>query len=438
MLMYVLLTYQSAKNILYLSISKIIAMKKLYKILASTFVFSLSFSSLIFGQMTVDSIIMGPSYANDIYYSMQNGEVHSVDRTNWDIAFHTHIWSSEILVNDGKGAELRTYPYSDTTGWNAIDTTGLSNWPVLYNDANNWLNGAFSRSSKGHPDYGWGRYNTITHEVIGDSLYILTFADGTAKKLWIVKKKSTQNTYIFKYADLDGSNEVNSMVNCGDYQGKNFVYFSLQTGEILDREPAADSWDILFTKYVAILENDSPYPVTGVLNNINVPANEYNEVGPDFDDWTSLPMDSTRSPIGYDWKTFDMGSFSYIVDDSTAFFLSNMNADVYKLVFSEFDYTVGKTIFSKDLISAAGIEDEDLGIIFTMYPNPATNKITLEVSGEMQLEKVTIIDLSGRLVLQTEAREETITLNIDSIIPGMYLVSIQGGNKHHVRKLLIQ
>ncbi len=413
-------------------------MKRLYQFVAAILLYGMIITDFAYGQMTVDSIVMGPSYANDIYYSMENGEVHSVDRDNWDIAFHTLTWSSEILINEGAGAELRTYPKADTSGWDAIDTTGLSTWPVLYNDEHEWLNGAFSRFTKGHPDYGWGVYNAITHDVVGDSLYILTFADGTAKKIWIQRKISTQNVYKFKYADLDGSNEVAETVGCADYASKNFVYYSLHTGELLDREPASGSWDILFTKYIAIQENGTPYPVTGVLNNIDVPANEFNEVGQDFDDWSAKPMDSTKSPIGYDWKYFNMGTFSYVVDDSTAFFISTRATDVYKLVFSVFDYMAGKVVFSKSMVSPATVGEVIKDGQFAIYPNPASGMITLQAVHGLQPEVVTILDLSGRAVLRTEATGATVRLDVSGIPSGMYLVSIRTGDQQHIQKLLIQ
>ena len=68
--------------------------------------------------------------------------------------------------------------------------------------------------------------------MVGDSVYILKLADGTYKKFQVIKKASIQNTYYFKYADLDGTNEVNEVVDCSSYNDKNFVYYSLTTAEV--------------------------------------------------------------------------------------------------------------------------------------------------------------------------------------------------------------
>ena len=57
---------------------------------------------------------------------------------------------------------------------------------------------------------------------------------GGIGKLWI--QKLANDEYTFKYADLDGSNEVNSQ-----YLKliilKNFIYYSIDQNSVLDREP---------------------------------------------------------------------------------------------------------------------------------------------------------------------------------------------------------
>ena len=80
--------------------------------------------------------------------------------------------------------------------------------------------------------------------------------------LW--NKLSALQKYTFRYSDIDGSNE--QTVNL-DLAGstKNFVYYSLDTNEEIDREPDQDKWDIVFTKYI---DKSINYPVTGVLQNI--------------------------------------------------------------------------------------------------------------------------------------------------------------------------
>ncbi|MBE0652976.1 MAG: T9SS type A sorting domain-containing protein [Bacteroidales bacterium] len=388
--------------------------------------------------MTADSISMGPGYANDVYYSFTDGEVLSVDRSNWDIGFYTLTWSAGMIINDGTGTELRCYATADTSGWSAIDTTGLSTWPLLYNSVDDWEEGAFNRSAGGHPDYGWGVYNTITHNVVGDSIYILKLADGTYKKFWILQKISIENTYEFKYANLDGTDEMNVTLDVNDYTDKNFVYYSLSNDAVLDREPASDSWDILFTKYMGILEGGVPYPVTGVLNNVNVPANRFEMVAPDFEDWTAAPMDSTKTPIGHDWKYFDMTSFTYVVEDSLVFFVRDFNKDVYKLVFTAFDYMQGKAVFERSMIHASAVSEVSQNQRFVVFPNPATDFINVKSINGFEGGEIMITDYTGKTVLRNKMNAENVRIAVDQLKSGMYLLTVHSGNEAAVQKLLIK
>ncbi|MCF8369194.1 MAG: T9SS type A sorting domain-containing protein [Bacteroidales bacterium] len=385
-----------------------------------------------------DSIQMGAGYANDIYYSLENGEVQMVERTNWDLGFFTNPFSAGIITNDGNGVTLYTYPNADTNGWATIDTSGLMGWTPLYNSPENWELGAFNVNELGHPDYGWCVYNSITHDLVGDSLYIISFADGSAKKLWIKRKHSIASTFYFTYADLDGSNQVNEVLDCSGYADKNFVYYSMMNQEVLDREPASDTWDLLFTKYMGILEGGVPYPVTGVLNNTNVPANRFDEVSPDYINWSAIPFDSTKAPIGHDWKYFDMNIFSYVVDDSIAFFVSNKAQDVYKLAFSIFDYTVGNVVFNKSLISLANTPEFNLSKAFKLFPNPASENIMVSsIDGEVA-DYIRVLDLTGKVVLNIEASHTDQSVFVGNLRSGVYFVQLQVGNKLLNQKMIIR
>ena len=132
------------------------------------------------------SISMNSGYANQIFYSMQNGEMVNIQNDNWDIAFSTDAFSSTIRINDGKGVQLYTYHLGDTTDWNMTNTSTPN---ILYNQMYNsditWETGAFdiNTTSSGF-DYGWGVYNLQTHRIVGDSIFVIQTINGNWKKLW--------------------------------------------------------------------------------------------------------------------------------------------------------------------------------------------------------------------------------------------------------------
>ncbi len=283
-----------------------------------------------------DSVVMSAGYVNEVYYSLTSGIILTSPRATWDIAFRTQKRSSSILTNDGSGVVLYTYPKADTAGWATVDTAGLSSWKPMFNDPTDWENGAFSRNAKGHPDYGWAKYNEITHNLIGDSIFVIKLRDGSFKKLWMVKKLSSLDIYIFRYANLDGTGEQNISEDVSSLTATDFSGYSLQTNTRIAFEPVKKSWDILFTKYMSLQPDGTPYLVTGVLSNDSVITKKFYPVSLSYSDSGPGTWDSTQSSIGWNWKKFDMTSFTYSVVDSTVYFIKPVRGSVAKLYFTAF------------------------------------------------------------------------------------------------------
>jgi hypothetical protein len=407
-------------------------MKKLFYIsVMATAIITLS-AQLLLAQNRVDlikdSVAMGVSYANEIYYSMAGGEVASVPRGQWDIAFRTPKMSSSIMINEGKGVMLYTYPNSDTTGWANVDTTGINGWTPMYNSFDDWENGAFSRNAKGHPDYGWAIYNSVTHDLVSDSLFVIKLRDGSFRKLWIVRKYSSLDKYNFRFANLDGSLESDITVDCNPYTGKNFLGYSIQTSEIVDFEPAANSWDILFTKYESIQPDGTPYPVTGVITNDGLRTIKYKPVSPDFGNWDLSLASLSRSAIGWDWKTFNGSTFSYEVEDSLVYFVEDQAGNMNKLAFTKFEGSAtGKIVFEKAMVSANGISENHPGNKMAIYPNPVKDKLYLKADKMLNFPVyVSISTLSGQVVNSitiTENSGNAICIPLNDMPNGMYLLT---------------
>lgn len=299
-----------------------------------------------------NDVSVGASYANEVFYNLDNGIVKSSPRDNWDIAFHTNIFSSTILTNGGEGVKLYAYPH-DTTAWGmAADTVGLSTWPVLYNSDTTWTLGAFERNALGHPDYGWGRYSDLSHDLIGDSLFVIQLANGSYKMLWIVRKYSTLNKYVLKFANIDGTGSQTATIDCSPYTDENFIYFSIANNEIVEREPASADWDIVFTKYIQMVPFGPgtylPYPVVGVLSNTmristmgtvtvnGVQTAKLTGVNTSTSNYSAATFKTDISNIGYDWKVFNNATNQYSIADSVVYFVKRPDNSVYKIVFNDF------------------------------------------------------------------------------------------------------
>ncbi len=401
----------------------------------------------------IDTVLMGSGYNNEVYYSMSAGNRGAVNRKQWDIAFRASRMSASILTNDAcnnngiglTGVELYAYPKADTSGWASVDTTGILAWKKLVNSTTDWETGAFCQNQKGHPDYGWGKYNTASHDVVGDSLFIIRLRDGSYRKLWIMRKYSSDNKTEIRYANLDGSGDTHTTVDCNAQADKNFVGYSITTNAEVDFEPVPSAqWDILFAKYMYTYPDGTLYPVTGVLSNYDVKVNKFEHVAPDYRMFDLQAMDSTRSPIGWEWKALD-ASFIYHVQDSLAFFVQDKVGNIHKLVFTDFGgSTTGRIVLNKEMISAAGIDETGKSNLnAAIYPNPVNGTMNLVLNpGSSKMALVTMHDMSGRTVSTNEYNLpaevlSTLRIPVSDVPSGIYIVKIQVGANVISRKVIV-
>nr|NQU91867.1 hypothetical protein [Bacteroidota bacterium] len=284
---------------------------------------------------------MMPGRTHDVFYALQTGDEYAQPRDNWDIEFSAARMDVSIRTNGAIGVKLYTYPNSDITGWATLDTTGLSTWPVQYNDDTSWEMGAFNiNATESLFDFGWGIYNEITHNIVGDSLFVMELPGGTFKKIWIIEKNPNLgiNQYTFMYANLDGSDEKEVTINGDDYAGKNFVAYSFDDNAIVDRDAPSDSWDLQFTKFMTFYQGIMWYGVTGVLQNQNVQVAAYPGVDTSFVDYSISALDSNNiSTIGNNWFGLQGQPPTYFLIDSLVYFVSDRESSIWKLVFEYYE-----------------------------------------------------------------------------------------------------
>jgi hypothetical protein len=400
-----------------------------------------------FSAQVVDTVSTGAGYENENYYTLNNGNEVPITRSDWDLAFASNGLggsSSSIRINGGIGTECWLYS-NDTTQWNSLDTTGFS-WATnqLVNADTSWTVGAFENKTPASSfDLGWGTYNMITHAVNGDRIFILKLANGYYKKLVI--NSLIGGIFSFRYANLDGSNHVNATINKSNYSGKNFGYYSIQNNQALDREPLSSSWDLLFTKYVTNLGGGTYYVVTGVLVNGGVSIAQVNNV-PDVNNVspTNQTYDSTKiNVIGYDWKSFNMSTFQYEIEDSLVYFASVSNGDIYKIIFTGFGgSTTGDYIFTKEKVFSVGVEDNEIeSKILDIYPNPATDNINITFAGKTDDIQLSIYNISGKEVFTQHIQNQGLNqkrIDVSQFEKGIYFITLTTANNKITQKIIIQ
>jgi hypothetical protein len=76
---------------------------------------------------------------------------------------------------------------------------------------------------------------------------------------------------------------------------------------------------------------------------------------------------------------------------------------------------------------------------FAVYPNPATEKLIVDLTNVLNLPtKVSLTDFTGRTIVQTsfEKAPNTVSLDLNSMPSGQYFIRIQAQGKREVMKKL--
>jgi hypothetical protein len=409
-------------------------------------------------QTITDTVSIGPGYANHVWYSLENDEIGSAPKNDWDIAFETSSYGTSIHLNAGGGAELWVYS-TDTTEWATIDTTGLSTLTKLYNSDTTWAIGAFDGIADPNDDFdlGWGTYSLATHTVTGDKIYIIKLTDGSFHKIWI--KSLASGTFTFRHANVDGSGDMTYSVSKADYNTKNFVAYSLVNHAIVDREPASDDWNLVFGSYFANVPDGNggvlPCGVTGVRSNIGVEVAVAENLADaaNYTDYEAETFQTNITAIGHYWKSINMSTFQWDITDSLAYFVGTQDGDIWKLVFTGFSgSSTGNFIFSKeklleaDTVQQVGIlENEPLAATMTVYPNPNNGQevtVVLNLLNGNETANLQVHDLAGRQVYTAQVNTNSGILQLhlpaQHLNAGLYIVTLTVNGQNTQQKLIIE
>lgn len=73
----------------------------------------------------------------------------------------------------------------------------------------------------------------------------------------------------------------------------------------------------------------------------------------------------------------------------------------------------------------------------TLYPNPATNNVSIE-TGSIEVKEINITNLSGQIISSTSSSESTVQLDLSDLPKGIYMINIKMNDAQATRKLIVQ
>ncbi|MBR6291560.1 MAG: fibronectin type III domain-containing protein [Bacteroidales bacterium] len=101
------------------------------------------------------------------------------------------------------------------------------------------------------------------------------------------------------------------------------------------------------------------------------------------------------------------------------------------------DVTTEDRVPFTTLNSSEGIYDVESGTL-TLYPNPASEKVTMTVTGFEGTVEVEIVDMNGRRVANYTTMDSELTINVNDLSQGAYFVRVTGDTHTAVRKLIVK
>ena len=139
-------------------------------------------------------------------------------------------------------------------------------------------------------------------------------------------------------------------------------------------------------------------------------------------------LDSIYEPTDY----FTDNLFGELTSGYYAYGLKKYNSD---------NSTYNDWNFSNNLLNTVGIDEFNSNDnMFTMYPNPASNEITINLTDKLLSRNTTIeiIDLNGKTVKRSTTSESSVCLNIEKLAKGYFIVKVWNNDHLFTESLLIK
>jgi len=401
-----------------------------------------AFTGFTAAAQTEKIVDLGAGYANTVWLNLATEESTIELQNQWDMAFSTGSTDATIRINHSKGVRVFQHPNPSASSLQTMDITDAeSSWNELFNNETDWMIGALNSSANTESlfDFGWGAYSIITHNIQGNQLYAIKLSDETWKRFRV--QNLVGGVYNLIFADANGTNEQTVAIAKSDFTNKNFGYYNITDNQTLDLEPESDSWDLFFGQYFTS-DLSVPYNVTGVLSNIGVEVARIESENPsaEFLPEASL-FTSDANGVGYNWKNFNMSTFSWELSENLVFFVKDLNQQYWKIIFTAFaGQSTGEIAFTKELLGTVNINEFSVSKSFTnLYPNPAQNQVNLVVDNQTNSNTVVqIFSIEGKLVYEQNLGLGFIQkqIAISNLNQGIYNVRILIGNEVQNLKLI--
>ena len=283
-----------------------------------------------------------------------------------------------------------------------------------------------------------------THDILGNRLFIVKTQTGDYLKV-VIDNLDSDGVWFFRTAMLDGSNEKSYEYakSKEESAAKNFALLNLSSGDFDYSNADTKAWDILFTKYVTTVAQGPvslDMAVSGVK--INAGCEVAERAGEDVtsNDTSSLSWGTSITEIGYDWKSFNRGTFQYEFTADLAYFIRTQSGAVWKIWFTGYEGgAVGKYVFNTEEIKA-GVNsvEKHANLNTNVYPNP-TNGVLNISNKENERLNITLLSAQGAVILQTTVNAFDATrFDTKGLAKGVYFLQLSTSNATSTQRVIFE
>jgi hypothetical protein len=424
------------------------------KVFTSALLIAVFFATLT--AQTLDTLTMGPNYSVQTWYKFETDKETKSPINNWDLAFTTKGADAGIFVNHAASLYKASAPASAWATMTVDTAALLASGITQVNTDTSWSVGALNRTQDNAFDFGWGNYSVVTHNVTGDSVYVIKSATDGKWRKFIIERLALDTSYFIKIADLNGANPLTVEVKKSAYKGKNFGYYSFGTAAQLDREPLSKDWDVTVWRHWGLaVDPTNPtstvlqsYLLTGFLQNYGTSVAKVVKRDTASDVFAGQVFKPAINVIGADWKSFNPATNLWKLSDSTAYFVKTTTGKIYKMIFTGFGGAgTGNCIFTRELVgqvTSVKVAGDKIAAL-AVSPNPATDgyfNIVYDFGKTPQQANFQLFNLAGQAVysqkLQNTEGVQILQMPTLNLTNGVYLARLTFDGQSLVRKVVIQ
>lgn len=158
--------------------------------------------------------------------------------------------------------------------------------------------------------------------------------------------------------------------------------------------------------------------------------------------WTAASSSDNQWRIEYGYAGFSRGEGHPVTATTNPYTLTGLERNTAYDVYVATDcgdnrLSSWSPVASFTTNNTEGIDEVTDGSAVSLYPNPATSTVTVDLT-TMGLAEVSVIDMNGRESGKWQAVEGSLTIDVSQMAKGAYFVRVTGDQATVVRKLIVK